>query len=127
MGRRDDVEAIHAEYSRHFGKQDSAGVANLYTEDARYLPPGFPLVEGRDAIRAFMDGIFAWVFRSLDLQTQDLIDAGDYVIEIGSFGLGADSQDADQVQAAGKSVAIYRRGSDGSLRLAIDAFNMNAP
>ena len=126
MGIRDEVEQLHAEYAKHFGNQDSAGVATLYTADARYLPPGIPLVEGRDAIRAFIDGVIALGGRSLELKTGHIIEAGDCVIEVGSFVLGIEAPGADPFQVAGKSVAVYGRQSDGSLKLIIDAFNMDA-
>jgi ketosteroid isomerase-like protein len=36
-------------------KGDTAGMANLYAEDARLTPPGLPAVSGRAAIKAYFD------------------------------------------------------------------------
>ena len=66
MGLRDEVEVLIAQFGKDFDNQDSASVANFYAADAKLLPPGFPLVEGRDAIRAFFDGMFVAGCRSLD-------------------------------------------------------------
>jgi ketosteroid isomerase-like protein len=102
-------------------------VANFYAADAKLLPPGSPLVEGRDAIRAFADGMFAAGCRSLDLTTADVIEAGDCAIEVGSLVMGIKPPGADPIQEVGKHVAIYRRQSDGSLKLIVDAFNNDTP
>lgn len=126
MGYRNEVEALAAEFSKYFDNQDSASLANFYAADAKLLPPGAPLVEGRDAVRAFVDGMFAAGCRSLDLKTGDVIDAGDCAIEVGSFVMGIELPGADPIQEVGKYVAIYRRQSDESLKLIVDTFNMDA-
>jgi ketosteroid isomerase-like protein len=127
MGLRNEIEGLIAQFGKDFGNQDSASVANYYAEDAKLLPPGSPLVEGRDAIRAFADGMFASGCRSLDLTTADVIEAGDCAIEVGSFVMGIEPPGADPIQDVGKYVAIYRRQSDGSLKLIVDTFNSDAP
>jgi uncharacterized protein (TIGR02246 family) len=126
MGHRDEVEAVDAEFSKHFDNQDSASVASMYAADAKLLPPGSPLVEGRDAIRAFVDQMFAAGARSLRLNTMDVIDAGDYAIEVGNFVMGIEPPGADPIQEVGKYVAIFGRQADGSLKLVVDTFNMDA-
>ena len=77
MGLRNEIEGLVAQFGKDFSNQDSAMVVNFYAADAKLLPPGSPLVEGRDAIRAFADGMFAAGCRSLDLTTADVIEAGD--------------------------------------------------
>jgi ketosteroid isomerase-like protein len=126
MGLRNEVEGLIAQFGKDFSNQDSASVANYYAKDAKLLPPGSPLVEGRDAIRAFADGMFAAGCRSLDLKTGDVIEAGDCAIEVGSFVMGIEPPDADPIREIGKYVAIYRRQSDGSLKLIVDTFNNDA-
>src|SRR5271169_997286 len=126
MGLKNEVEGLIAQFGKDFGNQDSASVANFYAADAKLLPPGSPLVEGRDAIRTFVDGMFAAGCRSLDLKTADVIDAGDCAIEVGSFVMGIEPPGADSIQEIGKYVAIYRRQPDGSLKLIVDTFNSDA-
>ena len=98
-------------------------MANFYAADAKLLPPGSPLVEGPDAIRAFVDGMFAAGCRSLDLTTGDVIEAGDCAIEVGSFVMGIEPPGVDPIREVGKYVAICRRQADGSLKLIVDTFN----
>jgi ketosteroid isomerase-like protein len=127
MGLRNEVEVLIAQFGKDFDNQDSASVANFYAADAKLLPPGSPLVEGRDSIRTFVDGMFAAGCRSLDLTTGDIIEAGECAIEVGSFVMGIEPPGADPIREVGKYVAIYRRQSDGSLKLIVDTFNSDTP
>jgi len=127
MGPRNEIEGLIAQFAKDFENQDAAGVASYYTEDAKLLPPGSPLLEGRDAIRAFADGMFAAGCRSLDLKTGDVVEAGDLAVEVGSFVMGIVPPGADPIQDVGKYVAIWRRQSDGSLKLIVDTFNSDTP
>ena len=127
MGLRNEIEGLIAQFAKDFENQDAVGVASYYTEDAKFLPPGSPLLEGRDAIRAFADGMFAAGCRSLDLKTGDVMEAGDLVVEVGSFVMGIVPPGADPIQDVGKYVAIWRRQSDGSLKLIVDTFNSDTP
>ena len=39
--------------SEVFGKRNFGALDQIYTADARILPPGSPMISGRDAIRNF--------------------------------------------------------------------------
>jgi ketosteroid isomerase-like protein len=127
MGLRNEIEGLIAQFGKDFSNQDSASVANFYAADAKLLPPGSPLVEGRDAIRAFADGMLAAGCRALELTAADVIEAGNCAIEVGSFVMGIEPPGADPIQEIGKYVAIYRRQSDGSLKMIVDTFNSDTP
>ena len=127
MGLRKEIEGIVEQFGKDFNNQDSAALASYYAEDAKLLPPGSPLLQGRAAIQTFADGMFAAGCRSLDLTTTDVIEAGDCAIEVGTFVMGIAPPGADPVQDVGKYVAIHRRQSDGSLKLIVDTFNSDTP
>ena len=64
--------------------RDMSGLDRVYTRDARIMPPGFPLIAGLDAIKAF----WASAIPGLDcvsatLETVDAWTAGELVNEIG--------------------------------------------
>jgi uncharacterized protein (TIGR02246 family) len=50
------IRDVGATYAKRMNARDFAGVAALYAEDAIILPPGLSPVEGREAIRAFLEG-----------------------------------------------------------------------
>jgi len=127
VGLRNEVEELLAQFAKDFDNQDAEALANFYTPEASLLPPGSPLVVGRDAIRAYVDGMFAAGCRSLRLTTGEVIEAGDCAIEVGSFVMGIEPSGADPIEEVGKYVAVYQRQSDGSLKLIVDTFNSDAP
>jgi ketosteroid isomerase-like protein len=48
MSRREQIESLNAELSQAAANKDTAGIASFYEERALLLPPGAPLVEGRE-------------------------------------------------------------------------------
>src|SRR5271169_2804944 len=70
----------------HNGNID--GLDRVYTVNARILPPGAPMIEGRDQIKAFWkQAIAAMGVKSASLTTVDAEATGDSIVEIGSASL----------------------------------------
>ena len=64
--------------------RDVAPLDRVYTRDARILPPGSPVIEGRDAIKGFWSaGIAALDCKSATLETVHAEASGDMIAEIG--------------------------------------------
>jgi uncharacterized protein (TIGR02246 family) len=53
---RAKLEADASSWFTFLDKGDTAGMANLYAEDAHLTPPGVPAITGRAAIKAYFDG-----------------------------------------------------------------------
>lgn len=112
MTVEEDVRAFNDAFERALAEADAEAAAAMYTEDARLLLTGQPMIRGRSAIGAIMR---AWVDDgpvSIRFETEEVIAGGDLVIDIGhSIAAGRRS----------KYVVVLRRQPDGSLKLAIDA------
>ena len=93
----------------------------VYTEDARILPPGAPMVSGREAIIGFwksaIEGLGVETGR---LESVEVI-VSDYITEIGRASLNL--VDGSSVDA--KYVVTWKR-EDGSWKWHVDIWNMNA-
>ena len=64
--------------------RDVSALDRVYTRDARILPPGSPVIEGRDAIKGFWSaGIAAMDCVSATLETVHAEASADLVAEIG--------------------------------------------
>ena len=50
FAQKAEIEAVNAKWIEFFNKDDFAGVASLYPEDATAFPPGSSMVKGRAAI-----------------------------------------------------------------------------
>src|ERR1035437_418910 len=65
-----------------FGKRNFAALDNVYTSDARILPPGAPMISGREAIKTFWgDMIQALNATSAVLESVEVMPAGDGVVD----------------------------------------------
>ncbi|QNI33643.1 nuclear transport factor 2 family protein [Alloacidobacterium dinghuense] len=94
---------------------------NIYTANARILPPGTDLIEGRAQIKNFWEqAIAALAVTDATLATVDAETAGDSVIEIGR---------ADLTLEGGQKVAVkyvvHWKQEDGRWKWNTDIWNMN--
>jgi len=92
----------------------------VYTADARILPPGHAAVSGREAIIDFWRSVMDAGLTKLTLATNDVIVAGDYLTEIGEAGLTMGGQ-----QALVKYVVLWTQ-EDNSWKWHVDIWNPNA-
>lgn len=94
---------------------------NIYTADARILPPGAELVQGRTKIKDFWEqAIAALGVTDATLATVEAETAGDSVIEIGR---------AELTLPGGQKVAVkyvvHWKQEDGKWKWHTDIWNMN--
>lgn len=66
-----------------FARHDARAVANLYSEDAKLLPPESPIIEGRGNIAAFWDAVMKTGIERAELHTLELDCYADVAIEVG--------------------------------------------
>jgi len=108
------------------GRRNFAALDDIYTADARILPPGSPMVAGREAIKKFWsDVVRSANARSAVLTTVDIMPGGDGVVEIGSAVLTVQPEGQSAVEMDLKYV-VYWRQEDGKWKWHVDIWNLNA-
>jgi len=115
----DEIRATNAKMNAAIAKGDARAIAALYTEDAKLLADGVPRIDGRAGIEGFFKQAADAGFTNLNLETQDVTEAGDLAIEIGVATSTAGPGHA------GKYVVVWRRES-GVLKIDIDIFNSDS-
>jgi ketosteroid isomerase-like protein len=99
-------------------KGDFAALDNVYTRQARILPPGTEMISGRENIRSFWQRAVSQLgIKSVRLRTVDLETLGDTAIEIGRAELGT-AGPAIEV----KYVVVWKR-EDGAWKWHVDIWN----
>jgi ketosteroid isomerase-like protein len=102
-------------------KQNIDAFDLIYTASARILPPGGPMIQGRENIKAFWkQAIAAMGATAVKLTTLDAEAAGDGVVEIGSADLTAGGQ------VATIKYVVYWKQEDGIWKWNVDIWNTNA-
>jgi ketosteroid isomerase-like protein len=100
-------------------RKDYAGMAALYTDTAKLLPPDAPIVTGKKGIEEFWRAAAtALGLTDITLKTVDLEVAGDTACEVGEADLKLGSG-----QAKVKYLVVWFRGDDGQWRLHRDIWN----
>jgi uncharacterized protein (TIGR02246 family) len=120
LGQKAEIEAVNAKWIDFFNKGDFAGIASLYTEDARIFPPGSAILRGRVAIESIWKGMAEQV-SDPKLVTLDVKALGPSAArEIGTFSLKTKGSAPQEV--TGKYVVIWEKvGADW--KLAVDIWN----
>jgi ketosteroid isomerase-like protein len=109
-----------------FGKRNFAALDQIYTRDARILPPGAPMVSGRQEIKGFwFDMIRSFNAKSAVLESVDVMAAGDGVLEIGKATLTVELAGQPETQFDVKYVVFWKQ-EDGVWKWHVDIWNLNA-
>ena len=103
-------------------KRNTGELDRVYTANARVLPPGAAMVEGRESIKAFWaQAIEGLGLKSAKLETVQAEVAGESVVEIGKAELELGSGQTMTV----KYVVHWKR-EDGHWKWHVDIWNPNS-
>jgi len=108
-----------------FGKRNFDVLDQIYTTDARILPPGRLMVTGRQDIKGFwFDLIRSYNGKSAVLRPLDVILAGEGVVEVGRGVLTAEPAGTPEIQVDFKYV-VYWKQEDGVWKWHVDIWNLS--
>ena len=106
-------------------RRDS-GTALLYTENASLMPPNGGVVEGRAAIRAWMEAFPP--MSEFTLTPVEIDGRGDLAYVRGTYAMTiAAASGKAAMSDHGKFVEIRRRQPDGKWLISVDIFNSDVP
>ena len=116
---------------RSIAQRDSAivlarnwdALAAEYAEDAVRLPPNQPPVQGRAAIRRWLDQLPP--ITSFSFHLDELHGTGSLAYLRGSYTITVAPSGAAPISDAGKELIVLRRQADGSWLRVADAWNSN--
>jgi uncharacterized protein (TIGR02246 family) len=107
FAQKADIEAVNSKWIEFFNKNDFAGVASLYAEDATAFPPGSGMVKGRAAIGEMWKSVAEKV-SDPKLNTLDVKLLGPSAArEIGTFSLKTKGPIPQEV--TGKYVVVWEK------------------
>jgi ketosteroid isomerase-like protein len=133
ISTRAEIEQLTTKFAKALSNRDFAALGSFYEEQARFLPPGAPMVQGPAAIQVAIRRMVEAGVQALDLQAIDVIEAGDLVIEIGRTTVTIQPRGLKSLILSfvgkrrftkqGKSIVVWRRRKDGVLKIVADTFN----
>jgi ketosteroid isomerase-like protein len=116
------LDSVYARMTLGYQRSDAGIVTALYDDRAFYLPPGAPVLRGRDAInREFTKILGARPSATpsgagITFEIVNRAIASDIAFDIGLFRFGGPAP-------AGKFIVLWRRGADGRWRIWADQYN----
>jgi uncharacterized protein (TIGR02246 family) len=109
-----ELGQMNRDFAAALNAKDAKAAAALYTEDAILIPPGEPLVRGREAIEEYWKGaIESGGVRDVSVETIDALSSGSLGYETGSYELTANGPDGEAVTDRGRYIEVLRREPDG--------------
>jgi uncharacterized protein (TIGR02246 family) len=123
---RQKIEEWNRGIAAAFIRQDAAGVAAAYMDDARLMPPGGQTIRGRHAIRQFWQGVMDRGVREVDLRTEHAEAEGDLAYEIGSATLLTRPAGGSETRERVKYVVTWKRQRGGPWKQAVDIWNSDS-
>lgn len=131
QGTEADVVAINELYNQST-IACSTGDAELYLsnfiEDAVAMPPGFPIVIGKEELRLQIKGLFGMFDLELPYTVDNVIVHGDWAYARSSYMYSMTPKEGGEtVTRAGKELDVLERQVDGSWKISIQCYNFDAP
>ncbi len=109
-----------------FGKGNLDALDQIYTEEARILPPGADVISGREAIKQFWSNLIRSVnANSAVLTSVDVMPAGDGILEIGRATLTVQPEGSSATEMHVKYV-VYWKQESGRWKWHVDIWNQNS-
>lgn len=117
--RRREIKAAEA--------GDVEGLLSIRTEDFTAMPPGQDPVCGKQAVSAFLSGMFEQVSIQETVVSDDIVVSGELAYDRGTFtGSATPKAGGDPMELNGKYLWIARREEDGSWRYAVQMWSDNS-
>jgi uncharacterized protein (TIGR02246 family) len=101
-----------------FNKQDATGVAGVFREDGKLLPPSKAMITGSDNIRGYWQAAFNAGVSHIEKTPIDVVVSGDLAVETSSYAVTFKGQ-----QIVGKDTLVWRRGPNNVWSIASDIWN----
>jgi ketosteroid isomerase-like protein len=125
----EDVAAIEASlesFAQAIRASDWAALTALYTEDAVFMAPNQPALEGRAAMRAWLE-LFPPIAQ-YEATSVEIDGRGDLAHVRGNYSETYTVEGAPEpIHDTGKYVEIWRKQPDGSWLIAVEIWNSDLP
>ena len=124
--RADDEAALRAtikEWAAAAQAKDAAKFVSFYADDAVVMMAGAPDISGMAAIREGIGAMMQDPHFALSFEPDNVVVArsGDLAYETGPYSMTMTGADKKAATERGHYVAVWRKQSDGSWKVAVDA------
>ena len=125
---RRQIEAAADEIWQAVARGDSAAILAHYADDALILGSGAPLLQGKPAIAAFLQGLFGGnTLRDVKGNVTDIMISGDLAVETGTYAMTLGPKNGTTVADKGKYLHVWKKSVEGSWKVVRYAPTSDSP
>jgi len=111
---RRQIEAAAIGIWQAVARGDSAAILAEYADDALILGSGAPVVQGKPAVAAFLQGLFGGnTLRDVKGNVTDILISGDLAVETGTYAMTIIPKNGNAVADKGKYIHVWKKSGDG--------------
>lgn len=114
------IRAAEAALARAFEAPDPTAWVDSYTEDAIFVGPGMPAIEGRSAL---LDAARALTISSMEIAAESTLGTGDFAATLGRANWVNGPMGSDAPMQRRRFLMVWRREPDGRWRIARELLN----
>jgi ketosteroid isomerase-like protein len=123
---RKEIEKLNSKFMESVKKQDIDGIISIYSENAFFMFPNMPMVQGHETLRMAFKGMFDAGIKEINLKIGEVIDAGDYAIERSIYTQKIQPPGMGVIEDVGKYVVVWKKTPDG-YKVYLDIINSDLP
>jgi uncharacterized protein (TIGR02246 family) len=128
MQVRATLEAINLKFAAAMMRSDAAGAAGAYASDAIVMLPNQPAMKGTAAIQQGLAAMFKeMTVKAFTPKTAEVIVAGDYAFESGTFEMTMQAKGGPAMTDKGKYLTVWKKQADGGWKVLRDINNSDLP
>lgn len=114
------IRAAEAALAEGFEAPDPTAWVDSYTDDAIFVGPGMPAIEGRSA---FLDAARGFTLSSMKIAADSTLGEGDFAATLGRATWVAGPKGSDAPMQRRRFLMVWRREPDGHWRIARELLN----
>ena len=114
------IRAAEADLAEAFESVDRAAWVDFYTEDAIFVGPGVPAIEGRNALLAAAPQIN---ISAMEIGADSTLGSGDFAATLGRAAWISGPRGSDAPKVRRRFLMVWRREPDGRWRIARELLN----
>ncbi|HSP24517.1 MAG TPA: SgcJ/EcaC family oxidoreductase [Saliniramus sp.] len=122
-----EIEDLRERYEAATNANDAAAVAALHAQDARVLPPGPDMLDGREAIQQHFSERFEMTSPSdFQISSTETREIGEAHLDYGTYSMNAMIPGGQELTVTGDYMALIEE-RDGEWLITLQTFNEDAP
>lgn len=115
---RRQIQAAATGIWQGVARGDAAAILDHYADDAVILGAGAPMVQGKPAVAAFLQGLFDGnTLSDVHGDVTNVMIGGDLAVETGTYAMTITPKNGNPIADRGKYIHVWKKSAEGSWKV----------